>query len=164
MAKFNDKSFKVVSQGAAASGRGLEPLKQLTKRVTIADMDAAATSQAVSIGDTPTNMILMGVTTKVFALADDGASIASATLNVGTAGNPDLLVDDLDILTGSGSVGFARQSPEVVGDDTIAQYPFPSAGALSLQMLVTADVNVDTLTALDVEVTLHYFAPTDPDA
>lgn len=165
--KLQDSAIKVVKDNAFKSGRGMEPIKVLRARASVAlgSFTEEATSQTFTVGTIPADSILLGVAYKVHELADDGASIASATLDSGTSANADLYLDAVDVLTGSGSTGFVRGDPATVGDGTVSGgMPQQLAAALALELTVTADVNVDTLTAGDVEVFYYYFSPSDPDA
>lgn len=154
--------------GGIASGTGAEAFKTLRWRITDALLTASATSQTLnadgvgpSSADFPANGIMMQTSTYIHALGDNaGSTAASLTIDVGTAANPDLYVDALDCLVGSGTLGFARQA----GDVTPPTYPAIQASGIDLQIVVTSDVNVDTLLYLDVEIIVDYFLKTDPYA
>jgi hypothetical protein len=160
MAKAADKEFKFIAEGAVKSGRGLEPFKRLSIRIDHSMLTAASTSQTFAVGSIPANSIIMGVSTKKSAIVTGGA-ISAAVLNLGTSGNPDLLVDDLNLFLGT---GFARQIPASPGDDTYT-LPQVTTDALTIQAVVTTTgANVVAATTGALEATIYYFAPEDPDA
>lgn len=168
MARHPDTEVKFTSDNAAKSSRGLEPIKQIKIRASVGrgDFTESATSQTFAASEAiPDNAVIMGVAKKVRQLADDGDAISSALLTSGASGNGDGYVDDQDILTGSGSTGYTREDPSGPGDGVAASaFPQALASGFTPEMTVTADVDVDTLTEGDFEVTYFFFAPTDPDA
>ena len=169
MAIVPDLIFKLTGYRSAKSGYGMEPIKPIRIRASASrgDFTASATSQTFQAAESiPNNSILMGVSSNCRELLD-AEGIGAAALDSGTAGNTDGYVDNRNVLEGSGSTGFVVQDPTGPGDG-VAAASFPqqlgAAGGFTPQMTVTADVNLDTLTAGDVEVIYYYFCPEDPSA
>jgi hypothetical protein len=165
MTNIKDKDLRFAREGGVRAGLGLVPVQVMAKRVTVADLDAEATSQVIDFDEAlPAGSILMGIGHRVDELADDGESINAATLDVGVTGsNADRFVDARDILVGSGSTGYVREDPTAPGDDS-DDFPLPLSAETQLSILITTQVDVDTLVALDLTVYAAYFCLEDPEA
>ncbi len=111
--------------------------------VTHADLTAAATSEALDVPGFPANIYPLRGRELIGEYFTDGvAAIATTcTAELGDAGNPDGLVASLDVFSTT-----ALASWDVATDGAEAEY-----GTLALeasyapQVLITSDVNVDTL-------------------
>jgi len=109
------------------------------------DLTASATSEAINIGDTlPANarIIAVGITV---ATAMSGGSAGAVTVDVGTSGDADALVDGANIFAAVD--GQAATRPLGIAPNKV----FVTEGA-QLIATVIADVNVVALTAGDVTI------------
>lgn len=163
MPKFSDI---VRFDGSIVSGLGGDAIKVRRQRITaemlagLADEDV---SEAFAFWTPPIGTILFGTFVKVHRLGIDDPedpTIASLVLDMGSVANPDLYVDNLNILLGSGSAVFSRQA----GDATPPVYGTPLASAVALQTTITANVDLNTITELDIEIFQPHFLFTDPYA
>lgn len=164
--KLQDTSWMLTSDNAAKSGQGMEPIKKKRLDFSIADGLAAATSDTKDLAfQLPAGSILHHVSYKIRQLATDGVvTVASATLELGDGADADRFLAAVDVLTGSGTLGFAVADPTdpdgAAGTDV---YPQALSAATTIRATLTADVNLDTLTEFSATIWVDYMVPEDPE-
>lgn len=96
--------------GNAALGRPL-----IRRRVIIeaSELNAAATTQSVSLGTLPSGAVVEQVFHEVPVLLADAGSISAVVLEVGTSGDPDYLIASTSVFTGGTQT---RQAGAGTGD------------------------------------------------
>ncbi len=165
MANFDDTKIKFTSYDSVKSSPGMEPIKVQKLTLDLTNMTAEATSDTADFSSViPAGSILMGVSYNIRALATDGVvTVSSATVALGDGTDADRFMDEVDVLVGSGSTGFARVNPANPGGASDV-YPLALATETTLRATLSLDVNVDTLTAFEMDIWVQYFSPTDPEA
>jgi hypothetical protein len=165
MANFDDSKIKFTSYDSVKSSPGLEPLKKQKLTLNLSNLDAAANSDTADFANQiPANSILMGVSYNVRTLATDGVvTVSSAGVTLGDGSDADRFMSSVDVLTGSGSTGFARVNPANPGGASDV-YPLALASATTVRATLSLDVDVDTLTAFEMDIWIDYYSPSDPEA
>ena len=127
---------------------GQQPVKEKSVKIKDEDLTLAAVSEAIAIPGVPANAIILYAYADLKEEFTDGAAIATCTVAVGDAGDVDELMDETSIITGAGLGGKWTVGTTKVGPSFEAAYA-PVA-------TIAADVNVDTLTAGEVDVYVGY--------
>ena len=127
------------------TGSGGAPLKKLELAITEAELTDAAVSQAIAFANPPANMIVIAAEIEVRAIGA-GGGVTALSAEIGDAGDPDEYCTSQGLLATGHK--FAAGSKLASGPSLEAAY--------APQVLVTADVNVDTLTDLDMIARLFY--------
>lgn len=125
-----------------------------TRSVTITHvtLNAAALSQAINIGAVlPANAMILGANVAI-ATPTTGGSATSCTVDIGTSGDVDALIDGADVFAAAVD-GMASTHPLGIAPNKL----FVTAGA-QLIATVTSDVNVSLLTAGSFTVTVAFAA------
>lgn len=123
-------------------------LQKLTKQITVASLTAAATSQAIAFGsdlpaDAQIHSAKIDITTPF-----SGGGAANATADVGeNGGDTDGYIDGANVFTGAASPASAPRGVLVPGQ----------AASVTPVVTIASNVNVNTLTAGDILVTVYYF-------
>lgn len=124
------------------------------KVVSVADLTDAATSQSIAFDDTlPAGTVVLG---SGFTLRTEfsGGSSTSCTADIGDAGDPNGWIAAADVFTGAGT-GIKNPS----GGAYLSASCDVQAAARAPAVLITSDVNVDTLTAGELEAWLVVKTP-----
>jgi hypothetical protein len=118
--------------------------------ITHTTLDAAATSQAINIGDTlPANSMVVGVNVAI-TTATTGGGATSCVVDIGTSGDVDALIDGANVFAAAVD-GMASSRPLGIAPNKL----FVSAGA-QLTATVISDVNVSLLTAGSFTITVAF--------
>ena len=155
MATHNDSSEVWTSANSVKAGLGMWPVHVHAFTLTIADLTAAAVTEAVDIAESdagvafPTNVYILGcvaVVDEAFA----GGTLSALTLEVGDT------VDPNELLTASDAFG---ASPFDVFETGGATIPFDAReAAYAPECLVTATGDdVDNITAGIARIYITYF-------
>ena len=110
-------------------------------RIDSDELIAAATTQTIDVTTLPTGAVLIAAWIDNVEAATDAGSISALTLEVGTAGDPDALVDGFDLFGATG-----RMRLDGVGVET---------GGLAVKAKFTstgADLGTGAATGLDTGI------------
>jgi hypothetical protein len=129
-----------------------EVLQVRTVQITTTELTASATSQAINVGAAlPANAVVMAHEINL-ATVFSGGGATSCTVDIGGT-DADAIVDGHDIFTGATT---GRLSGSTLGVHWCGVFT-----AEQLTATVTSDVDVDTLAAGDVTITVWFLLPTD---
>jgi len=128
-----------------------------TVRVLFSDLIDAALTQTIAVGAIlPADALVLSSFVEIEALmTDTETNITSVTVDVGVAANTDILIDALQLLSGTPTLG---RHQHVRGDDT-AQAALAGHQVNALFTAVGANFGDGTITALDtgiVEIHIAY--------
>jgi len=144
-------TYDVVGSTGDEGGR----VYKRTLRIQHSDLTAEAVNETVTdaIGAFPAGARMLGYRKKVDTEFSGGGA-TSCTIDAGFNGATDELDDGQDIFTGAGTT-------ETFGAGVNAAPETPrNLGALTLQATITADVNVDLLSAGDLTLEILYVVHT----
>ena len=130
---------------AGGTGSGGVPYKEMELQITPAELTDAALTQAFAFTGVPANALITGGEVEVKAVGA-GGGVTSLTAQIGDTADPDEYCTAQDLLS--------------LGHKFIAGAKLASGPALEVayapEVLITSDVNVDTLTGLDIYARLFY--------
>ncbi len=144
-----DPVFSLLAATADTAGAGMTVLKK-TVTVGHADLTDADTSQTINIDTAlPNNSRIVGVDMRALT-AFSGGSVSALTVDVGTSGDIDALVDGADLATAAVDGGPATMPLGIRHNKT-----FASGGQLIATFVSTGD-NLVNLTAGSVIIDVLY--------
>lgn len=138
-------TFQHQDYAPGGTGSGGVPFKELELQITPTELTDAALTQALAFTGVPANALIIGGEIEVKAVGA-GGGVASLTAQIGDTADPDEYNTAQDLL----SLGH-----KFTAGAKLASGPALEA-AYAPEVLITSDVNVDTLTGLDIYARLFY--------
>lgn len=159
MATFHDTEIRFEgAAGQVVSMVGMPALRCFKATITHADLDAAATSQAIALTGFPTNVVVLGASTK-YRVRFVGPSITGLTIDVGDTADADELVDARELITGTPALdaGDATTPGLLIAPTAQANYIGDGLDAT----FTATGANVAALTAGEIDVFIVYYRQAD---
>jgi hypothetical protein len=97
--------------------------------VDYTELDAAATTEAISLVTLPDNAFIVGCDVDVVTLFADSGSISALVVEVGTSGDVDALFTSTTVFTGGSTGRLLAPGAGVSGDGAAIQAKFTATGA-----------------------------------
>lgn len=122
----------------------------LAINITPAELTAAAGTQVLALGTLPTGARIIGHEVRV-TTGLSGGGTSAITVEIGTSADPNLVMTSTDVFTAA--------TAKVNGNDGVD--PVGTHSGEAIEVLITADADVDGITVGDIDIEIVLDLPTE---